>query len=185
MIQILNYSGENKNFEGKNIEINSIHDAKSLDDFEINIIDLNDTKIWQYKGSMPGEINIIADIISLSAMISNSSRAKIIILFPQNVIYQYEYMRVRQNDRLVEKYTKKMELKDAIPLLIQKKAGELCYELKTAKILYENTESKIGNMNAKAAFYFNDENGISLIRSTSGKKVVCKYGEIIASTLYF
>lgn len=121
MIQILNYSGENKNFEGKNIEINSIHDAKSLDDFEINIIDLNDTKIWQYKGSMPGEINIIADIISLSAMISNSSRAKIIILFPQNVIYQYEYMRVRQNDRLVEKYTKKMELKDAIPLLIQKK----------------------------------------------------------------
>lgn len=125
MIQILNYSGENKNFEGKNIEINSIHDAKSLDDFEINIIDLNDTKIWQYKGSMPGEINIIADIISLSAMISNSSRAKIIILFPQNVIYQYEYMRVRQNDRLVEKYTKKNGVKRCDSIADSKKSRRI------------------------------------------------------------
>ena len=49
MIQILNYQGNDEGYAGKNVEINSIHDAKSLDDFEINIIDLNDEEMWTYE----------------------------------------------------------------------------------------------------------------------------------------
>ena len=38
MIQILTYSGKENEFKGKDIVLNSIHDARSLDEFDINII---------------------------------------------------------------------------------------------------------------------------------------------------
>ena len=50
MIQILTYSGEENELQGKDIEVNRIHDAKSLDEFDINIIILEDEKIWRYNG---------------------------------------------------------------------------------------------------------------------------------------
>ena len=179
MIQILRYYGKNEKYAGKKVEVNNIHDAKSLDDFEINIIDLNDSNMWKCKGTTPTTIDSIADINSLATMIRNSKRTKIVVLFPQNLRYNYNYGSLMYRGDYLNSY----ELKDVIETLTQKVTRALSYELSEAEILYENTESKIGNMDIKASFYFNDKNGTALINSTSGKKVTCKYKNIIASTL--
>lgn len=91
MIQILTYSGNNEEFTGNNVIINSIHDARSLDDFEINVIDLKDQQLWKSRSDTQVTINTIEDLKSLSLMIQHSDKSKIIILFPQNSIYQYDY----------------------------------------------------------------------------------------------
>lgn len=181
MIQILNYQGNDKRYAGKNVEINSIHDAKSLDDFEINIIDLNDEEMWTYAESRPTTIDCIADISSLAAMIANSKRTTIVVLFPQNLIYRYNHFTPTYEQW---RYLSSCELKDSISPMFRNVVEILLSKAFTMEILYENTETKIGNINIKAAFYFNDEKETALIKSTSGKKVACRHENIIVTTLY-
>ena len=64
MIQILTYSGQNEEFTGNNVIINSIHDAHSLDDFEINLIYLNDQELWKNKTGHEDRINLMDDLES-------------------------------------------------------------------------------------------------------------------------
>ena len=37
MIQFLTYSGKEEVLKGNNVVVNSLHDAKSLDEFDINL----------------------------------------------------------------------------------------------------------------------------------------------------
>ena len=83
MIQILNYSGENRKLCGNGVKVNSIHDAESLDSHEINVIDLTDKYIWRNVGNNTRSINSIADLKSLSIMLSNSYKSKNVILLPK------------------------------------------------------------------------------------------------------
>lgn len=48
MIQILTFNRNVETLKGPNVVINRIHDAQSLDDFEINIINLND-RVYGYR----------------------------------------------------------------------------------------------------------------------------------------
>lgn len=181
MIQILRYRKKDEKYTGRNLEVNSIHDAKSLDDFDINIIDLNDADMWECKASSPGTIDSIADIKSMSTMIANSKKTTIVVLLPQNLRYRFSYTApLHEKGRYLRSY----ELKDVIDLVLRKVVETLLNKTFATEILYENTETKIGNLNIKAAFYFNNENGTALIKSTSGKNVVRKYKNTIATTLY-
>lgn len=177
MIQILTYSGKNNEFIGRGVEVNSIHDAKSLDDFEINIIDLNDKDMWKYQGS-PEYIESLADIKSMEAMIANSCKTEIVVLFPQNIVCKYNYLKSEK------KYINQCELKDIINRSLKKVINQLCKKFQTVNCIYENTETKIEGISIKAAFYFSGSDDIALIHSTSGKKVACKYENIIATTLH-
>ena len=181
MIQILRYRKKDEKYTGRNLEVNSIHDAKSLDDFDINIIDLNDADMWECKASSPGTIDSIADIKSMSTMIANSKKTTIVVLLPQNLRYRFSYTTpLHEKGRYLRSY----ELKDVIDLVLRKVVETLLNKTFATEILYENTETKIGNMNIKAAFYFNNANDTALIKSTSGKNVVRKYKNTIATTLY-
>ena len=181
MIQILRYRKKDEKYTGRNLEVNSIHDAKSLDDFDINIIDLNDADMWECKASSPGTIDSIADIKSMSTMIANSKKTTIVVLLPQNLRYRFSYTTpLHEKGRYLCSY----ELKDVIDLVLRKVVETLLNKTFATEILYENTETKIGNMNIKAAFYFNNANDTALIKSTSGKNVVRKYKNTIATTLY-
>lgn len=44
MIQVLTYSGKDNDFKGDDIVVNSIHNPRSLDEFDINIISLAEEK---------------------------------------------------------------------------------------------------------------------------------------------
>ena len=50
-IQLITMDYENDQFVDPRIEMKSFHDYKSLDDYDINIIDLNNKKFWKNKQS--------------------------------------------------------------------------------------------------------------------------------------
>lgn len=174
MIQILTFRENMGDLKGKNTVINRIHDAQSLDDFEINIINLNDENMWRTRDRKVGWIESINDFKSLSKMINNSKKTEIIILLPQNLTYRYNYS-------VHEYYSSYMELKDMLRELLHN-IGEIYSELATIKLVYENTTSSIAKEKIKASFFFTTENN-GLITSSSGKNVAYKLGKVYVSTL--
>ena len=46
MIQVLTYGGRETGLGADATVVNSLHDARSLDEFEINIIDLSSQYLW-------------------------------------------------------------------------------------------------------------------------------------------
>ena len=173
MIQILTYSGNNEEFTGNNVIINSIHDARSLDDFEINVIDLKDQQLWKSRFDTQITINTIEDLKSLSLMIQHSDKSKIIILFPQNSIYQYDYWR--------ETYREEKELKNMTSELMGI-ISTLVKWVNVIPLIYENTVSDVCGEKMEAAFYFNVDDDV-LIKSSSGKNVACGQENILLTTL--
>ena len=98
MVQVLTYSGDEQGLQGDNVVINKLHDAQSLDEFEINIISLQDKNLWYYRGSDVTSINEISDLKSLSMMLKNSKKAQNIILYPQNYLFYYDTRYARTSD---------------------------------------------------------------------------------------
>lgn len=174
MIQILTYTGKETDLQGKDISLNNFHDAKSLDEFDVNIISLADEKIWKNKGYDKESINVIDDLKSLSVMIYNSKNAIIIILLPQNERYYYGY-----NNK---DYTYCEELKNMIPNLCNI-MSKLFRPIGMLEYIYENTNTRIGNENISAAFYLCVDDNILLESDKSKKPTVVEVGNVILSTL--
>lgn len=84
MIQMLTYSGKEDKLEGSEIVLNSLHDPQSLDEFDINIINLADGEMWANCSDSKSRVNNSEDLGSLSTMIMNSHKTKVVILIPQN-----------------------------------------------------------------------------------------------------
>ena len=91
MIQILTYSGTEEELKGEKVTINKLHDARSLDEFEINIFDFKSENIWENSSASKQICNILSDLKSLNTMIRNSKKAKKIIFLPQNIEFKYNY----------------------------------------------------------------------------------------------
>lgn len=177
MIQILNYSRENKELCGNGVKINSIHDAESLDSYEINVIDLTDKDMWKNRSYNRNSIDSIKDLISLSIMLENSRRAKNIILLPQNIKFCYRYSESE------ERYLESCELKDMLDYL-RGILSTLYKPIEELKLVYENTQSKIDNKCVKASFYFEWYGGEVLTWSNESlKRTTIELEKMIISTL--
>lgn len=175
-IQVLTGNQKDEKFAGDGVVINSLHDAQSLDEFEVNIFNLNDVDIWKNNNVDRASINIISDFISLSLMIENSKRTKIIILLPQNIHYHYCYMH--------GSYRQSSELKDMLDFLygILRKLTPC---LDSTRLVYENTKTNVAGKKVSAAFFFNVSEEIALLKSEKSQKptTVILSDNIIASTL--
>lgn len=176
MIQMLTYDGKTDDFSGENIIIHRFHDAQSLDEFEVNIINLNDQYMWRNRGRNKDKINIIEDIKSLSIMIQHCKNTKILILYPQNVVYRYDYY---SGD-----YQEFSDLKDMLEYLymILKKLHLL---LNNIHLIYENTRTNANGKKLNASFSFAECNdGVSLRSEISQKPTAIILGDdITLSTL--
>lgn len=177
VIQILTCNGNKGMLGGKNIVINSFHDAQSLDEFDINVINLNDKKVWEFNGVKPNYINGMNDWESLSIMINNSQKTKIVILFPQNIKYEYEY---NGNG----KYEKSCELKNMIPTMMKDLLIYLYKNSQIIDLIYENTNTLIGCDKISSSFYFNIGRSDICTRSIkSDKFTTVNIGNVILTTL--
>lgn len=178
MIQMLTYKGVEKVFRS-NVKVNKIHDAQSLDEFDINIISLADKDMWKNKSDSITSICNMADLVSLSTMVRNSTKTKIIILFPQNCTYYYDYFHFSANDK---GYNKSCELKNMIPGM-RKILENLYVLIGSIGICYENTNTKIGNENLNASFYFDITQNVILKSDKSNKPTAIRLNNVILSTL--
>lgn len=176
MIQVLTNSRKKEAFQGPHITINNIHDARSLDDFEINVIDLNDSNIWKNNGNYTSSINDIANFDSLSTMINVSKKSFIVIILPQNLDFHYNYSDVRG-------FLNKRELKDMKKALISDLLARLYDPICAYQIIYENTITKIGGKNVKASFCFYDSVNVLTKSEKSERATTIKNDNVILSTL--
>ena len=184
MIQILTYSGEDKDYQENGIKVNSFHDAESLDCYEVNVIILNDEKMWVNKNDSTKSINCIKDLKSLYSMLKNCHKAKIVIVFPQNVRFLYFYgtanLRYGYKD-----YLHKSELKNMIHEMTVDILSVLYKPIGNLNIIYENTKTKIGSKQISAAFYFNNIDGNQCLTKSLGseKNTTIYCGGAVLSTL--
>ena len=85
-----------------NITVSKLSAPKSLDEFELNVIDLSYDDLWENDSDTYKCINSQNDLISIQTMVEKKSSAKIIYAFPQNVTFYYDLYR-GMNSRYLKK----------------------------------------------------------------------------------
>ena len=169
-IQIISYNGESRTFAENTQLIFSTHkEPRSLDEFDINIIDLASEVLWKNCGNDYSSINSIADIRHLGTMIRNSNKSTTVINFPYNSTFSYNFA-YGPGDR-VQSYLKKRELKNCLFDVVEI-ISKLEPEVKNYSLLYENTVTELGEMQYSASFYF-EQATEPLIKSKDSEKIVC------------
>lgn len=175
MIQMLTCTKKNENFEGRDMVINTFHDAQSLDEFEINIINLNSEVIWRNTRDNKETVNIEKDLISLSSMMENSLTTQIVVLFPQNIDFNYHYFNGR--------YNKTCELKNMLGPVRISILPLLYYPLSSLSLYYENTKTRIGSKEIEASFHFYNYDSTLLTSVKSNKATAIEWHGPILTTL--
>lgn len=147
-IQIITYNPKNFSCLDQEIDINNFNNLKSLDNYGINVFDLNNEHIWinrsKNEGAPTGDLVLSNDLISIEKMIFNRSETKILVCLPQNLNYTYQY------------YDKKYicELKNIINVM--ESILEQITNVDINDLYYENTYTEINGMSIQGAFVFPD-----------------------------
>ncbi len=147
-IQIITYNPKNFSCLDQGIDINNFNNLKSLDNYEINVFDLNNDHIWinrsKIEGAPTGDLVLSNDLISIEKMIFNRRETKILVCLPQNLNYTYQY------------YDKKYicELKNIINVM--ESILEQITNVDINDLYYENTYTEINGMSIQGAFVFPD-----------------------------
>ena len=162
-IQLITYEPEDLEDYNINIEISDFNKLKSLDNFEINIFNLTNNKMWTSNNTIdekPSKNNCIMlpDFISIKQMLINSKKSKNIICLPQNV--KYHCIPYGQN--------KYYQLKDKIPVLMD--ILKQLIPIEDIEIVYENSVTEINSTIINSAFYIKNENYRKLTYSKDSEK---------------
>lgn len=175
MIQVATYSGKEDKYNMEGIEQYSLHDIRSLDEYEITIIDLSSPYLWIYNGEDCYSINKINDFESISEMIEGSVTSKIVIILPQNVDYKYCWS--------YQNYEYKKEIKDMLDYLTCNILPHLYYPISECHLSYENTKTDIDGKSYDAAFYFKYVTDAIVKSNKSYKATMINIDKVILSTL--
>lgn len=151
-----------------------INSPRSLDEFDINVIDLCATDLWRYRGNSYSSINQINDFKSISNMILRKSSSKVLIVLPQNINFLFRYS--------YDKYQESKPLKDMLGTLHKEilvallPSGIACPTLQ-----FENTRTTINSITYVADFYFDTSEHIITSSHLSKKATTV---EIQPNSLY-
>lgn len=171
-IQVITYSGKEVKYNGNVVKQNSLHDIQSLDEFDINVIDLSANTLWKYDENSTETINSISDFISISEMITNSKKSKLVILYPQNCNFTYIRYSSQHNE----------ELKNMLNPLSKKILVKLFQPLSNIELVYENTRTSLQAKEFLASFYFKNADE-ALLTSVSNKPTTIMVKNVVLSTL--
>ena len=162
------------------INNSSMQSPQSLDEYDVNIIDLSSEKIWYCDGQQPKSVNIINDFASLQKMAELSRATLLLFVLPQNVDFRYHkhfetrnyvYNTVKMKDNLTNLWT------EILPRVLP--GSQYVPEL-----IYENTKTQIGELLYKAAFYFNSNRDVLSESLKSQKATTIKMNDrVYVSTL--
>lgn len=173
-IQIITYNGKDAKYNGSVITQNSLHDIQSLDEFDVNVIDLSSNALWECNVDSKETINSISDFISISEMIINRNKSNLVILYPQNSKFKYR----RYSNQHSE------ELKNMLDLLSKKILAKLFQPLSNIGLVYENTRTQLQGKEYSSSFFFRNAQEVLLSSVSSNKPTAIMFNNIILSTLY-
>ena len=160
----------------KNIAINNFNNLKALDDYDINIFNLNCDNMWENKSTTDSkpmlEMKLSSDFRSINKMIINSNKSINIICLPQNLYYRWRCYSDNNSE----------QLKDMIPVHIQHLKQLI--PLDNLNIIYENSETLIETYNINASFYMDKSEYEPITYSNNSNKITTiKKDKLIVTTL--
>ncbi len=172
-IQVITHSGKEVKYRGNGIKQNSLHDIQSLDEFDINVIDLSANALWECDRDSRETINSISDFISISEMITNRKKSKLVILYPQNCNFTY----IKYGSKYSE------EVKNMLSSLSKKILVKLFQPLSNIELVYENTRTLLQTKEFSASFYFKNVDEALLTSVSSNKPTAIMVNNVVLSTL--
>lgn len=173
-VQVISDSGSKK--DDNRFTYTKLNSPNALDDYDINIIDLRDNNLWKNDDCSNKNINKSNDFQSISKMIKNSWKSKIIIMLPQNVAFKF-------NKWSSGGYGYTKLLKDMIPNMTEI-IGGLTSSIKKCSIAFENTLTEVGQEEIPASFYFENSSFEGKTYSKrSGKRTTVLIDEMYFTTL--
>ena len=150
--------------------ITNFNKAKSLDSYDINIIDMSNQNLWTTNAnSITSNIRLISDIDSLKKMVSNSSRTVILVVLPQNINY-----------KIYSGTT--FQLKDIIKTF--EEIIGLTVSINNLNLIYENNSNTVQGNKYNSAFVFsNNEHRCVFSSDISNKATTIKNNNLYLTTI--
>lgn len=176
-IQIINCSGENEKYScNKDIIVSMFNAPRSLDEFDLNIIDLSEPQLWKYQGKSFDTIDEINNLHSISVMIKKCKKTNILIIVPRNINVEWFNNTIR--------YINAGMLKDFLTTLNTIILNILPNKFRPFLLYFENTRTTINGKIYQADFCFEVyENAEIITLSNKSEKITTvKCGERILVT---
>lgn len=176
-IQIINCSGENEKYShDQNIIVSKFNAPRSLDEFDLNIIDLSEPQLWKYQGKNFDTIDETKNLNSISVMIKKCKKTNILIIAPQNISVEWFNNVIR--------YINAGMLKDFLTTLNSIILNILPDKFAPFQLYFENTRTTIKGRIYQADFCFEVyRNTESITLSDKSEKITTvKCGERIFAT---
>ncbi len=153
-------------YDDKIYKKSRLNEFDSFDDYSINVIDLSNESIWRCNNTTLNTLNCISDLNSLAKEIQLTKKAKIIIVFPQNVNIYYSWYTYSK------KYSNSKKVKDVMDFVIRIISNSLI-KIDTLNISYSKSKTEIGKFEYKSDFNFNVEpkKNMILTYSKSSNKI--------------
>ena len=129
---------------------------RSLDEFDLNIIDFSDEKMWYSLNNYIGSYKTLCtqDLNSLNVMIQGSKKAKILFVLPQDIEF-HEQTSSRQNGNgEMEPIYSSIRIKDILPAISESVYSIFPILRAWFETAYENTTTIVGDISYRAAFCF-------------------------------
>ncbi|MGM9607269.1 MAG: hypothetical protein ACI3XJ_07170 [Oscillospiraceae bacterium] len=174
-----------KNFKSKDypqIVVSPMDAPRSLDEFDVNVIDLSSDDLWRNKQDSYICIDSQNDFNSIKTMVDRKLKSKIVYVMPQNVHFYY-HAHIEQGG---VKYWNNILLKDQILAIYQHVILKILPSgSKGTALIYENTRTTICSKTYEADFYF-DTSAPCLTKSNSSEKtttIKLTTNDIYATTL--
>ena len=178
-VQIINYS---KEIEDNFITFSKLAIPKSLDEFDVNILDLTDEEMW-YCGRNLESIFCMEDLKNIGIMITQTKRTKILFVLPQDIIiHLFSHTECHDDGKERKVYNGTVRLKDNLDIVAQNIYSSVYQEYYPFYTYYENTITRVGELLYKAAFYFKNEYEGLTYSDSSNKPTTMKWGDSIYLT---
>ena len=159
----------------KKMELQEISRPVSFDQYEINIIDLNNESIWANTktGRTDDGGDYVNDMVSLGQIIDNSQSSNIVIVFPQNLGFKTD----------IYGNAKTTLLKDMLKEMYQYFLSRLIPEYISFEIGYEISNTTIENSVFESDFYFKKYNCQKIHTSKGNNCTTIQNRQIYLTTL--
>lgn len=152
--------GRKVGFEG--ITQSRLSNPMSLDEFDINIIDLSCENLWESAGNSYLTVDELNNLHSVQQMVINSAKTQIIYVLPRSIQLSYSFYAGRYNNHVM--------IKDHIEEIRNKILGEALYpRLPAQSLLFENTRTVVNGIEYEADFYFTNSENVETKSKLSDK----------------
>ena len=89
-IQIISFNHQElKNGDGYEYFYSKLDSPKTFDAFDLNLINLQQSSLWNSNSNSIETINSIRDFVTLETLIRGTKNSKTIVCFPQNYTFSY------------------------------------------------------------------------------------------------